>query len=103
MNISNINSEKRCGVWINIDYFEGWKNRETLLVSLWLNNDEGMYALLCEAFRQETQLFDRADWLEKRMRERLEDKTSTPSLWSDMLSTSFAHVNWAEIIAKNKQ
>ena len=81
--------------------YNGWSNRETWLASLWLNNDEGSYALLLEAERQGEEPFDRADWLERQLREQLDDEACEANMWSDLLSTAFNRVNWVEVVEKS--
>jgi hypothetical protein len=82
--------------------YQGWSNRETWLASLWLNNDEASYALLLEAGRQGEEPFDRADWLERQLREQLDDEAGDASFWSDLLSTAFSRINWVEVVDNNK-
>jgi hypothetical protein len=86
----------------SIATYNGWSNRETWLASLWLNNDEASYCVLRDALRGSGDLFDQADWLERALRDQLEDETGRANLWSDLLSTAFERVNWVEVIENNK-
>ncbi len=82
--------------------YNGWCNRETWLVNLWLSNDEGSYALLREAIRSGDSDFARADWLERELRDQLVDEAGNASMWSDLLSTAFCRVNWVEVIEHSR-
>ena len=81
--------------------YNGWSNRETWLASLWLNNDEASYALLLEAGRQGEEPFDRADWLERQLREQLEDTMDEASMWCDLINTAFNRINWVEVVERS--
>ena len=85
----------------SIATYNGWSNRETWLASLWLNNDESSYALLLEAGRQGEEPFDRADWLERQLREQLEDTMDEASMWCDLINTAFNRINWVEVVEKS--
>ena len=50
----------------------GWSNRETWLVNLWLTNDEGSYQLITDACRRKGSVYDKAEWLETMIRESYE-------------------------------
>lgn len=82
--------------------YNGWSNRETWLASLWLNNDEYSYELLLAACKRRTSVFERADWLEKQLRDQLDDEAGVASMWSDLLSTAFYRINWVEVIEHNQ-
>jgi hypothetical protein len=78
--------------------YNGWANRETWLVSLWLNNDSGLYEILGEAISGDESKFDRSEWLKSEILEEMYDIPLENSLWIDLLSTSLARVNWIEIV-----
>ncbi len=82
--------------------YNGWSNRETWLASLWLTNDEASYEVLKRAHRVGDSDFDRADWLEKQLRDQLDDEAGDASMWSDLLSTAFYRINWVEVIEHNE-
>jgi len=86
-----------------VSTYNGWSNRETWLVSLWLNNDESLYSQLIEAIELHEAASIKAEWLAERVQEQLdwhlEDQDA--SLWVDMLRSSFYRVDWLEIIRAN--
>ena len=85
-----------------ISTYNGWSNRETWLASLWLNNEESSYELLLQAYKRSSTDFERADWLEKQLRDQLDDEAGDASMWSDLLSTAFYRINWVEVIEHNQ-
>ena len=82
---------------VALETYHGWSNRETWLASLWLNNDEGSYALLRETTRS-GDVFEQAEFLEELLREQLNDEASEPNMWCDLLNTAFSRINWLEVV-----
>ena len=81
--------------------YNGYCNRETWLVSLWLNNDQDNYELLDNVLRQSTTGFRKAEKLEALVSDQMYDLELEASLWSDLLSTALAKVDWLEVIESN--
>lgn len=81
--------------------YNGWTNRETWLVSLWLNNDPVSYSMFSEALELDTSNYKKAEWLETQIKDEMYDLPLEASLWSDLLGTSLVRVNWLEVIENN--
>lgn len=81
--------------------YNGWTNRETWLVSLWLNNDQGSYELLSEALELNESNFVKAEWLETQLKDAMYDLPIDASLWTDLLGTALTRVNWVEVMENN--
>lgn len=80
--------------------YNGWSNRETWLVNLWLTNDEDSSTLLEDAARRKGGLYDQAEWLETVVRESYERQYQQGSLWADLMGTALNRVNWYELVEK---
>lgn len=79
--------------------YNGWCNRETWLVNVWLTNDEGSGLLLEEARRKKGSAYDKAEWLESALHEWADERFSEASLWTDLLRSSLNKVNWYELVS----
>lgn len=81
--------------------YNGWCNRETWVVNLWLTSEE--YA--DDVVRHIIQAFDttgeQAEQLEYWIRAEFQYLVE-PTIWTDLLSTSLGRVNWYEIAEANQ-
>lgn len=81
--------------------YNGWSNRETWLASLWLCNDPASEVLLRKAQKAGNSTLARANWLEDRLNEVLDERSAEASLWTDLLRTAFCRINWVEVVEKS--
>ena len=81
--------------------YNGWSNRETWLVSLWLNNDEYSYKLLTDILELNLSSSNKAKILQELVEDQMYDLDLGASLFSDLLSTSLSKVDWLEVIESN--
>ena len=84
-----------------VSTYNGFKNRETWLTSLWLNNDKGDYELLLRVLMLDKPELYKATKLKAILEDQVYDLELETSLWTDLLSTALAKVNWLEIIESN--
>lgn len=80
--------------------YNGWTNRETWVVNLWLTNDECYYQELRSIIKN----FDsdeQAEEIEQYVHWIIDVDES--SMTSDLLSTSLGRVNWYEIAEANRE
>lgn len=89
--------------------YNGYSNRETWNVQLWLANDEGLYHTIREAWEDICRNYDPEeddDWAEEAERELatyLENLVCDEmypldcGLYADLLSSALAKVDWDEI------
>lgn len=82
--------------------YNGWQNRETWLVNLWLSESMGSYEFLQEICEKDCEAWEKAEELEAHFQDQLEDMYDVPSFWSDILGTALDRVNWVEIVTSNQ-
>jgi hypothetical protein len=85
----------------DISTYNGFKNRETWLISLWLNNDQDSYELLSNVLGLSTSSTRKSEKLHNLVEDQMYDLELEASLWSDLLSTALAKVDWLEVIESN--
>ena len=81
--------------------YNGWTNRETWLVNLWLSNDMDSYEFLQSICRKDCETWEKAEELEAYYQDQLEEMYEVPSFWSDILGTSLDRVDWYRVVEAN--
>ena len=79
----------------------GWSNRETWTVNLWMTGDQSYYEQPCEIISSQDSLDDQAEALEDWIRFEYDGEYS--SMWADLINNSLAEVNWCEIVKMNQE
>lgn len=85
----------------SIRSYNGWRNRETWVVNMWLNNDIGGYEMLRSICDTDEELYLKAEKLKHYVMESLDDMYDVSSMWLDLIHTSLGRVNWYEIVELN--
>ena len=80
--------------------YNGWTNRETWVVNLWLTNDECYYEEL-QAIIKNFDSNEQAEELEQYVHWIID--VDEASMTTDLLSTSLGRVNWHEIARANQE
>jgi len=74
--------------------YQGWTNRETWCVALWLNNEQGLQEGARDACNQEDEMIhEAAKSLEDYVDDLLEDQ-ELPGMMRDLINCCLARVNW---------
>lgn len=80
-----------------MEKYNGWTNRETWLVALWINNEETTQSNVKDLLKQKFEFeFKKAEAL----KELVEDFVCIDEacLGSDLINTGLSNVDWKEII-----
>ena len=81
--------------------YNGWCNRETWIVNLWMTGDQGYYEQLCEIISSHDNLDGQAEALEDWIRFEYDGEYS--SIWADLINNSLAEVDWYAIVKMNQE
>jgi hypothetical protein len=82
--------------------YNGWSNRETWLVNLWLVNEESYYYEMQRILSAYTSLSDQASALCEFMQGEHEGLEVT-GVWSDIIGNTLWRANWQEIAENNRE
>ena len=95
MNVAEVQSQTV------VTEYNGWSNRETWIINLWITGDQVYYEQPCEIISSHNNLDDQAEALEDWTR--FEHDGEYSSIWADLINNSLAEVDWYEIIEKNQE
>jgi hypothetical protein len=76
--------------------YNGWKNYETWVVALWIDNDQCTYNESRELISNCEEVYEAADIL-KEWFEDMNPLNDQSSVWNDLLSAALSEVDWYEI------
>ena len=81
--------------------YNGWSNRETWIVNLWMTGDQSYYEQLCEIISSRDSVDNQTEALKGWIRFEYDGEYS--SIWADLINNSLAEVDWYEIVEKNQE
>lgn len=81
--------------------YNGWCNRETWVVNLWLTSEEYADDVVRHIIQAFETTGEQAEQLEYWIRAEFQYLVE-PTIWTDLLSTSLGRVNWYEIAEANQ-
>ena len=89
---------------MTLDTYNGWKNRETWLVNLWLTNEQGPYNTLVEIAESDCELYEKANQLKQFVYELCMGPESVINgqangLVCDLVNQSLNDVDYREIVS----
>ena len=82
--------------------YNGWSNRETWMVNLWMSNEELYYYMFRDILRDYDSTFEQAEKLESYVRY-MAESAAVDGLAGDMLNTALGRVDWLSIVESNQE
>ena len=83
--------------------YNGWCNRETWVMNVWLTNDQCAYDALQHVMKAFESLGEQAEELEHWVRCEYGIDDLDVSVVSDLISTSLGRIDWFEIVQNNQE
>ena len=78
--------------------YNGWTNKPTWAVALWINNDQGLQEMVIEAARNDKDdSYLLADWLQDQFADELNPIAEDASMYADLLNWALAYVDWKSL------
>jgi len=88
----------------NQDEYNGWKNRETWLVNLWINNDPYLQAELMDIIKSDVGIYLKVQDLRELVEDIAFDHINESSgMSSDLVNTALMRASLTEIIESNSE
>ncbi len=77
--------------------YNGWANKETWLVHLWLTNDQASDSLWRSIGRELGEVYRFADVLRRELEDGVSTIVPSAGLYTDLLTTALGRVAWEDV------
>lgn len=77
--------------------YNGWTNRETWCVNLWLGNEQATHSDIQNIVSESAELYQAGDAISSYVEQLLGEERTTATMSADLLGCALARVNWREI------
>lgn len=80
----------------NTNTYQGWTNRATWAVALWIGNDHSLYSQVQELKQEFSDVYDLRDKLQELIEEH-NPLSESADVYSDLLNFALGQVDWMQI------